>query len=252
MYGGSIPLTRSFPLLARMQKKNEHVSRPVPLRLDKAIVCLCAFLVCGCAGLPRVPEAPPSASLPGKYHKIAGGQTLWEISRVYSIPLDTLVKINNISDSECIKEGQLLFIPEEKGSVPLPAPSGTLQDEDFSWPVKGRVISSFGRYSKGMLNKGIHIQASMNAPVLAARSGKIVFASSGFYGFGKTLIISHGDGLSTVYGRNSELLVKKGDYIKKGALIARVGRAGRDKLPYLHFEIRKKQTAQNPYFYLPG
>ncbi len=241
-----------FSFLARMQNKKKHVSRRVTLRLDKAVICLCAFFVCGCASLPRAPEVPPSASLPGKYHKISRGQTLWEISRIYSIPLDALVKVNNISDSECIKEGQLLFIPGEKDRVPLAAPAVTVQDEDFSWPLRGKVISSFGRYYKGMLNKGICIQASMNSPVLAARSGKVVFASSGFYGFGKILIISHGDGLSSVYGRNSELLVRKGDYIKKGALVARVGRAGRDKSPYLYFEIRKRQAAQNPYFYLPG
>lgn len=213
-------------------------------------------LICGCASLPVVREAPPPAasSLPGKYHKITRGQTLWEISRIYSIPLDTLVKINNIPDSERIKEGQLLFIPEEEGRAAGVPGAVASAEEDFCWPVKGRVLSSFGQYQKGMLNKGINIQAPVNAPVLAARSGKVIFSSSGsgFYGFGKLLIISHGEGLTTVYGRNSVLLVKKGDYIKKGALIARVGRAGRDRSPYLYFEIRKKQTAQNPYFYLPG
>ncbi|MFA5320260.1 MAG: M23 family metallopeptidase [Candidatus Omnitrophota bacterium] len=207
--------------------------------------------------LRSVEGLPKSETLHGKYHKIIKGQTLWQISRLYSLPLETLIKVNNISETESIKEGQLLFIPEDSRPADI-APAGPAgvrlpaAEEDFCWPLKGRVLSSFGQYYRGMLNKGVNIQSPQDYPVLAARSGKVIFSSSGFYGYGKVLIISHGEGLATVYGRNSELLVKKGDYIRKGAVIARVGRAGRDKSSYLHFEIRKGQIAQNPYFYLPG
>ena len=64
-------------------------------------------------------------------------------------------------------------------------------------------------------------------------------------------MIDHGDGLSTVYARNSEVFVKIGDEVQRGVRIAKVGQAGRDKNSYLHFEIRKRHVPQNPYFYLP-
>jgi len=229
------------------------------LCLYPVILSLCVLYLSGCSTLPRTGEVLPAAgALPGKYHKIVRGETLWQISRRYSLSIETLIKVNNISETESIKEGQLLFIPEEVRSTdaapaePLSAQTQAASEEDFCWPLKGKVVSSYGQYYKGMLNKGVNIQAPSYTPVVAARSGKVVFSSSGFYGFGKVLIISHGEGLATVYGRNSELLVKKGDYIKKGTVIARVGRAGRDKSSYLHFEVRKGQIAQNPYFYLPG
>jgi murein DD-endopeptidase MepM/ murein hydrolase activator NlpD len=102
-----------------------------------------------------------------------------------------------------------------------------------------------------MINKGINIQPGGGIDVVASRSGKAVFLCENFGGFGKTLIIDHGDGLSTVYARNYQILVKAGDNIQKGQLIAKAGSAGRDKSVYLHFEVRKGHISQNPYYYLP-
>ena len=95
------------------------------------------------------------------------------------------------------------------------------------------------------------IQPSGNLDVIASRNGRVVFLSENFGGFGKTLIVDHGDGLSTVYARNLAVFVKAGDNVQKGQLIARAGSAGRDKNVYLHFEVRKGYVSQNPYYYLP-
>ena len=102
-----------------------------------------------------------------------------------------------------------------------------------------------------MLNKGINIQPYSGSDVVAARSGRVVFYADNFGGYGKTIIIEHEDGLSTVYARNQSVFTKAGESVQKGAVIAKAGSAGRDKNTYLHFEIRKGHIAQNPYYYLP-
>jgi len=183
--------------------------------------------------------------MPGIYHRIENGQTLWRISKIYSVDLDEIVRINRIFDVTNIEIGQIIFIPGYPKKQYLPA---KVSMEDFSWPLKGKVIASFGQTFSDMVNKGINIQGLKGQDVIASRSGKVVFYNSDFDNFGKTIIIDHGDGFTTVYARNSEVFVKIGDYVQKGTAIAKVGPSSKD---YLHFEIRKSYIPQNPYFYLP-
>jgi murein DD-endopeptidase MepM/ murein hydrolase activator NlpD len=182
---------------------------------------------------------------------VARGETLWRISKIYNVDLDELAKVNHISDASSIETGQLIFLPYRQKQQAMPLADKNSSFEDFIWPIKGRVISSFGQTFHNMVNKGINIQPSANLDVLASRNGKVIFYASDFGGFGKTIIIDHGDGFSTVYARNSEVFVKINDNIKKGDVIAKAGTAGRDKNLYLHFEIRKGHIPRNPYFYLP-
>lgn len=164
---------------------------------------------------------------------------------MYDIDLEELARINRISDASRIEVNQNIFIPHRKKQVrSYGAP------EDFIWPVKGRVISTFGQTYANMINRGLNIRAPYNEDVVASRSGKVVFYSEDFSGYGKTLIIEHPDGFLTIYSRNSAVLLKPGEEARKGQVIAKVGRAGRNKEAYLHFEIRKGNLAQNPYFYL--
>lgn len=191
---------------------------------------------------------PQVAPLPGIYHRVEKGQTLWRIAKTYDVDLDELARINRITDTSSIEVGQMILIPNRKTSRIVPI--AQLYD-DFIWPLKGRVISTFGSTSSNMINKGLDIAPDNNLEVVAARSGRVSFLADDFGSFGKTIIIDHGDGFSTVYARNAELFVKAGDTIQKGTAISRAGSAGRDKNTYLHFEIRKGHIAQNPYYYLP-
>jgi len=200
-----------------------------------------------CAPGPYVKPALPTG-IPGIYHRVERGETLWRISKIYNIDLDEITKVNHIPDAATIDMGQLIFIPHRQKSQNLAAKSST---EDFIWPVRGRVISTFGQTFNTMINKGLNIQCSRSLDIVASRSGKIVFYDDNFKDFGKTIIIDHGDGFSTVYARNSQVFIKIGDYTPKGALIAKAGSTDRDKNTYLHFEIRKGHIPQNPYFYLP-
>ncbi len=211
-----------------------------------SLVCSLLFLR-GCATSPYVGPAP-IPGIPGIYHRVEKSQTLWRISKMYNVDLDELVRINHISDITKIEVSQLIFIPyrQKKISVPIKDYS-----DDFIWPNRGRVISTFGQTSNNMINKGINIQPYNNLEVVACRSGKVVFYADNFGAFGKTIIIEHSDGFSTVYARNSQVFVKAGDSVQKGTAIAKIGQAGRDKNTYLYFEIRKGRLPQNPIFYLP-
>ncbi|MBI5144680.1 MAG: peptidoglycan DD-metalloendopeptidase family protein [Candidatus Omnitrophica bacterium] len=211
------------------------------------IFAFCILNFFGCATLPTVMPTRPEG-IPGIYHRVERGQTLWRISKLYNLDLEELAAINRISDATKIEVGQLIFIPHRQKQA---APTKNAQFEDFIWPLRGRVITAFGYSLNNMVNKGLNIQAEPMQEIVAARSGQVVFYSDDFAGYGKTVIIDHGDGFSTVYARNKEVFVKIGDRIEKGRAIARAGSTNKDKNVYLHFEIRNGYLAQNPYFYLP-
>jgi murein DD-endopeptidase MepM/ murein hydrolase activator NlpD len=201
----------------------------------------------GCAPAPYVKPAMP-LGMPGIYHRVDKGETLWRISKVYNVDIEQIASINHITDNTSIEVGQQIFIPNAQ--KPRPQAAKYISD-DFIWPMKGRVISGFGQIFHNMINKGINIQPYSNPDIVAARQGKVVFYADNFGVFGKTIIIEHTDGLFTVYARNSEVFIKVGDMVNKGACIAKAGSAGRDAATYLHFEIRKGHIPVNPFHYLP-
>jgi len=217
-----------------------------------------AVLVAGCASAPAV-KPPKADNLPpkaceGVYHKVAKGETLWRISKNYGVGLDSIVEANGLSDAAEINAGQVIIIPGKpagkSGQAPRQAPVQSVHEE-FAWPVKGRIIAKFGE-KKGLIpNKGIDIGAKEGSDVAASRSGRVIFCEEKVKGFGKTVIIDHGDGMQTVYSHNSEILVRTGQDVRRSQSIAKVGSGGRDSAAYLHFEIRKKHKPQNPVHYLP-
>ncbi len=122
----------------------------------------------------------------------------------------------------------------------------------FVWPVQGKVISKFGATSDGLRNDGINIAAPAGAPVMAAADGTVAYAGNQLRGFGNLVLIRHANGLISAYAHNQSLLVKKGDKVKRGAVIARVGSTGNVSKPQLHFEIRKGEDPVDPMKYLSG
>ncbi|HNX82097.1 MAG TPA: LysM peptidoglycan-binding domain-containing M23 family metallopeptidase [Candidatus Omnitrophota bacterium] len=217
---------------------------------------LAAIFIAGCASVPPTTVAPvapatqPSPASGFVYHKVEKGQTLWRISKIYDVDLAELARINHLSDATSIEIGQLILIPKKKLVEKSPVCKITSSSDDFIWPLRGKVITSFGQTFNNMINKGLNIAPVSSSDIVASRSGTVVFCSSDFSGFGKTIVIDHGDGFLTVYARNAQVLIKTGDTVTQGMTIAKVGCAGRDKTPYLHFEIRKGYASQNPNFYL--
>lgn len=132
------------------------------------------------------------------------------------------------------------------------AKAGPASAAGFSWPVQGKVILKYGATSDGLRNDGINIAAPAGAPVIAAADGTVAYAGNQLRGFGNLVLIRHANGLITAYAHNQSLLVQKGDKVKRGTTIARVGSTGNVAKPQLHFEIRKGEDPVDPMKYLDG
>jgi len=133
--------------------------------------------------------------------------------------------------------------PQQPTEVAPPAPRGSGK---FLWPVNGKVVSVFGLKDGGQHNDGINIAAPLGTPVRAAENGVVVYAGNELRGFGNLLLIRHADGWVSAYAHCDALLVKRGDQVKRGQVIARVGQTGAVSSPQLHFELRKSGQAVDP------
>lgn len=117
------------------------------------------------------------------------------------------------------------------------------------WPVKGRVISTFGK-NGGKTSDGIDIAVPEGTPVKAAENGVVIYAGDGLKDFGNTVLVRHENGLVTVYGNASELKVQRGQKVKRGEQIAVSGMTGNASSPKLHFEVRKNSAPVDPSHFL--
>jgi len=185
----------------------------------------------------------------GLYHTVRSGETVWQIAKLYDIDAEALISANSLSSARALEKGQVLAIPRVKKERPIVR--NYAPRDSFVWPVKGGIISAFGSKVDKARNKGIDISSVDGADVRASRSGTVVFCDERLKGFGKTVILDHGDNYQTVYAYNSQILVRVGDMIQRSDVIARVGRTGRAKEPSLHFEIRKNGESRDPFYYLP-
>lgn len=131
-------------------------------------------------------------------------------------------------------------------AAPLPAQSGS----GFLWPVRGKILSSFGAKKGGQHNDGINIETRRGEPVQAAADGSVIYAGNELRGFGNLVLVKHDGGWTTAYAHNERLLVKKGDSVARGQTIAKAGSSGSVATPQVHFELRRGTRAVNPADYL--
>lgn len=123
---------------------------------------------------------------------------------------------------------------------------------NFVWPVRGRILSSFGGKEGGLYNDGINISAKKGTPIKAAENGVVAYSGNELRGFGNLLLIKHADGWTTAYAHASKFNVRRGDRVKRGQVIGSVGDTGNVTSAQLHFEIRRGQKAVNPKKHLAG
>ena len=121
-------------------------------------------------------------------------------------------------------------------------------DGKWVWPTRGRVLSGFQASATG--KKGINIGGHADQPVKAAANGKVVYAGSGLVGYGRLIIVKHNENLLSAYGHNNKLLVKEGEHVSAGQMIAKMGSSGTNRNE-LYFEIRKNGKPTDPLRYLP-
>ena len=122
------------------------------------------------------------------------------------------------------------------------------------WPVQGLVTGSFGERidpfnGEGAFHSGVDIGSSYGAPIVAPADGMVTLTDT-MGGYGKTIMIDHGNGISTRYGHLSGFAVTAGQRVQRGDVIGYVGESGRSTGPHLHYEVRINDTPVNPYKYL--
>ena len=247
----------------------------MPVRLRRLLPYLsvlfpCTVLLISCHG----GDAARRSAAGGIYHRVQPGQTLWSIAEAYEIDLHDLRRTNRLSKSALIRSGQKLFIPgakrtlyvasrcpcdpdaarsQPKTSVSRPFSDSQAADEKqtahFAWPLQGTIMRQFQPRGPRR-HDGIDISASKGTPIRAAAEGRVIFSDWGPGGYGRLVIVQHADNLVTVYAHNHENLVRTGQSVQRGDIIASVGRSGRAKGYHLHFEVRRKTVPVSPLQFL--
>ncbi len=141
---------------------------------------------------------------------------------------------------------------DQPAAPSIAKPDSTSGLPSFRWPAKGRVIAAYGAKTNGKDNDGINLSLPVGTPVKAADDGVVAYSGNELKGYGNLILVRHSNGYVTAYAHASELLVKRGDTIKRGQIIAKSGQTGEVESPQLHFEIRKGSTPVDPMQFLDG
>jgi len=228
---------------------------------------------------------------PAGSHVVAPGETLNSIARPYHKPVMVIARANNIPPDTMVRVGEHIVIPEmgerpapvaPRAEAPAPPPNtvATIESphsariatpsapvaEDnpvkaaeaasampsFRWPVRGRIIAAFGPKPNGLQNDGINLAVPEGTPIKAAGDGVVAYAGNELKGYGNLVLVRHANGFVTAYANASDILVKRGETVKRGQVIAKSGETGNVTSPQLHFEIRKGATPVDPARYLSG
>ncbi len=226
---------------------------------------------------------------PSVVHVVAKGETLRSVAHIYRKPVEMLARANNLATTTKLRPGERITIPDmteaaqasparPEASAPTavamaepsqtarvvePTPSMSSQEAiknaepagslpGFRWPVRGRVIAAFGPKPNGVQNDGINLAVPEGTPIKAAEDGVVAYAGSELKGYGNLVLVRHPNGFVTAYAHASDILVKRGEAVKRGQVIGHAGQTGNVTSPQLHFEIRKGATPVDPAQYLSG
>lgn len=143
-------------------------------------------------------------------------------------------------------------VEEKAAEAPTKAAETTSALPTFRWPVRGKVVTSYGAKTNGKSNDGINLAVPEGTPVKAAEDGVVAYSGNELKGYGNLVLVRHSNGYVTAYAHASELMVKRGDTIKRGQVIAKSGQSGEVASPQLHFEIRKGSSPVDPLQFLNG
>ena len=260
--------------------------RTVPMTRGRWFVALMVAALLGLSGCGEL--QPPGTRHYFVYHTVDSGDTLYSIAWRYGYDYHEVAAWNHIKSPYRIYVGQrLVVIPpvkpvvvDESRSVATASAAAPSADNGnksavahaastaittppvsvekhawhphelaihWRWPTRGVIKRKFK--DTGSKN-GIDIGGRLGQPVYAAAPGDVVYSGNGLVGYGNLVIIKHDDTFLSAYGDNRRLLVKEGEHVKAGQMIAKMGLTGKDDA-VLHFEIRKEGKPVDPLRYLP-
>lgn len=193
----------------------------------------------------------------GIYHTVAKGDTVEKIAKTYKVQPQAIINYDwNKLDprNPTLTVGQAIIVPGGKKELPVqraqvysgPVPAGAkVGSGRFVWPTSGYVTQGYKR-----LHPALDIARAIGTPVKAADSGYVVAAGWSNEGYGKYIVINHGNSFQTLYAHLDQIYVSVGDVVGQGAVIGAMGSTGRSTGPHLHFEIHKNGVKLNPQSFL--
>jgi murein DD-endopeptidase MepM/ murein hydrolase activator NlpD len=195
---------------------------------------------------PAPTMAAPAMTMPAQAQAVAPTIAAPQVAQPRTIPIERQAaaappQTARMATQEPATTETAASGPDAAGAVP-----------SFRWPVHGRVIAAFGAKPNGVQNDGINLAVPEGTPVKAAEDGVVAYAGNELKGYGNLVLIRHANGFVSAYANAKEILVKRGDSIKRGQVIANAGQTGNVTSPQLHFEIRKGSTPVDPTKYLSG
>lgn len=180
-------------------------------------------------------------------YTVTRGDTLWDIAKMYRVSVNAVSAANPGVVATRLRVGDVIKVPLGEYARSL----GSSTAPKYIWPVSGgRITSEYGWRTDPFTRErsyhgGTDIGLPEGTPIYASGAGVVIEAGpKGNYG--NAVVIQHDDGLVTLYGHASKVLVSKGQRVAQGQLIARVGSTGRATGPHLHFEVRKNNVTIDP------
>jgi len=193
----------------------------------------------------------------GIWKHVTPGLDLATMAANYQADIDQIISLNNLpKNTRKIYSTMWLFFPFSETYVKELEKNGInrlsldVYANEYIWPIEGvRITSRLGQ-RWGKFHPGLDIAAAQGSLVLAAMDGEVT-ESKYFGDYGNAVVINNNASYVTIYAHLSVLLVKKGDRVKKGQVIAYSGNSGHSTGPHLHFEVRYMTVVLNPEVFLP-
>jgi len=209
--------------------------------------CALGLLSCSTGRAPTPTISTPSVGSP---HFVRPGETLAAIGRLYRVPWQTLAKLNHLTDPHRIEVGQAVWIPFQgttvrRGARSLAVPSRFVPDGHIGWPTDGLLSSGFGMRGGGF-HGGIDLSGERGTPIVAADGGVVMFSGQGPDGYGNAVMLDHGNGLMTLYAHNERNVVRQGERVRRGQIVALMGDTGRASGTHVHFEVHQHGQRVDP------
>jgi murein DD-endopeptidase MepM/ murein hydrolase activator NlpD len=232
----SISRRNNVPVTELAKANNLDQSAKLSLGMKLTVPGSKSAAVAAPAAQPVAAAAPaqPVATVAAPASKMASAGGPPQAARLASATTN-VVEEKPVAEAASVKPG------EATGALPT-----------FRWPVRGKVITSYGAKTNGKSNDGINLAVPEGTPVKAAEDGVVAYSGNELKGYGNLVLVRHSNGYVTAYAHASELMVKRGDTIKRGQIIAKSGQSGEVGSPQLHFEIRKGSSPVDPLQFLNG
>ena len=232
-----------------------------------------AIVLAVLAATACAPRSVAPLKVLGRWHEVSQGETVDVVADRYGVDPEALAELNDLPRTGAIEGREEIFVPgagdDPPGTgAPPPRPVAATASKPgadggkiigkcgaegrpcFSWPVDGKVGSTYGpRGTKH--HDGIDILAARGTEIRAADDGVVVYSGDDIKGYGNLVLVKHDGGIITVYAHNDRNVVKEGDTVKRGQKIGEVGDTGSATATHLHFEVRAGERPRDPLLYLP-